>query len=409
MNEMLELKIEDVVYRGKGLARKDGKVVFVPGVLPGEVAGVRIVRDGKNFAEARLLAVIEPSPDRVEPVCPLALRAGSKENATCPGCVYQHADYPVEVRLKHKQFVNLLERMGGVDPAVCLSPVPSPDPMGYRNKIELHGSVRKGGPALGYFADDNITVIDIPACPLGRPEINQLIAETRADSQFKESITDHLTATFRFTAHDGAIMWKDGRDSSRPVITESTSTGDIVVPRRSFFQVNLPVANLLVSHVIGQLKQASPVSVVDLYCGVGVFAIAAARAGTQIVLGVDLDPDAIRAAERNAKNRKLEGIEFKATTAHKGLKWAFEKVIPEKTTVITDPPRRGLDKEVVDRLVAARPAAIVYVSCAADTMARDIRQMRAAGYSVKSARLFDMFPRTPYFESVALLKRDKEQ
>jgi len=407
MNEMLELKIEDVVYRGKGLARKDGKVIFVPGVLPGEIAGVRVVRHTRNFDEARLLAVIEPSPARVEHVCPLVLRAGSRDNTTCPGCVYQHAGYQEEVSLKQKQFVNLLERMGGVDPEVCLPPVPAPGFTGYRNKIVLHGSVKKGVPVLGYFADDNVTVIDVPACPLGCPEINELIAKTRADSGFQKSITDHLTATFRFTSHDGAMMWTGSRGSAGSWLTEAAGTANVMVPRESFFQVNLPVANLMVSHVIGQLKQASPVSVVDLYCGVGLFAIAAARAGTQKVFGVDLDQEAISAAVQNARKMKLEDIEFKATTAYKGLKWAFGKIVPEKTTVITDPPRRGLDKDVVERLVAARPGGIIYVSCAADTMARDIRQLKEAGYSVKSARLFDMFPRTPYFESVALIKRDK--
>ena len=399
----MELKIEDVVYRGKGLARLEGKVVFVPGVLPGEVVKVRQVRHDKNFSEAELLEVVESAPSRVKPACPLVLRSGSRRNTTCPGCVYQHMQYPAEVELKQKQFVNMLERMGGVDPSVCLAAVPSPKPLGYRNKIVLHGAVSNNTPSLGYYRDDNTTVLDVPSCPLARPEINELLGKTRADIKFANTVNDHMTATFRVTDKDGAVMWVGLKNEDDRWLTESSVLGDIKVPRGSFFQVNIPVADLLIPHVIGLLQQVNPAAVIDLYCGVGMFAFAAAKAGVKNIFGADMDPQAIAAASRNAMKREIEGLEFKATTAQKGLKWASGKCEAGKTTVIADPPRRGLDKEIVQRLVSTKPAGIIYISCAADTMARDIKQLKAAGYSVRSARLFDMFPRTPYFESVTWL------
>ena len=149
----------------------------------------------------------------------------------------------------------------------------------------------------------------------------------------------------------------------------------------------------------------NPAFVIDLYCGVGLFAMAAAKAGVKTVYGADMDSPAISAGARNAAEMGIKGVEFKATTAQKGLKWAARNCEPGKTMVIADPPRRGLDKEVVERIIAAQPRSLIYVSCAADTMARDVKQLGAAGYSVRSARLFDMFPRTPYFESVTWLVR----
>ena len=403
--ETVELKISDVVYRGKGLARLDGKVVFVPDVLPGEVVKAGHLHHSKNFSEARLVEVIEPSPARIKPVCPLVAKAGSIYNTTCQGCVYQHADYATEVELKQKQFVNLLERMGGVDASVCLAAVPSPVPTGYRNKITLHGAIQKKAPALGYYTADDATVIDVPACPLARSEINELLTRTRADHKFAATVNDHMTATFRFTETDGAIMWVGRAAEEASWLTESLELGNVKVPRGSFFQVNISVADLLISHVVGLIGQVNPRFVADMFCGVGIFAIAAAKTGVGNVLGADMDERAVMVATQNAIKHGIKEAEFKATTAQKGLKWALGKCEAGKTTVIIDPPRRGLEKGDVESIIRAQPAGIIYVSCAADTMARDVKQLKGAGYSVRSARLFDMFPRTPYFESVAWLVR----
>ena len=403
--ETVELKISDVVYRGKGLARQDGKVIFVSGVLPGEVVNAGHLRHSKNFSEAKLVEILEASPARIKPVCPLVARAGSVYNATCPGCVYQHVDYATEVELKQKQFVNLLERMGGVDASVCLAAIPSPVPMAYRNKITLHGALGKNALALGYYADDNTTVIDVPYCPLARKEINELLTRTRADQKFANTVNDHLTATFRFTETDGAVMWANRAAEESSWLTESLALGKIKVPRGSFFQVNIPVADLLISHVVGLIKQVNPRFVIDMFCGVGIFAIAMAKAGVEKVLGVDMDSLAVMVASKNAEKHGITGMEFKGTTAQKGLKWAFAKCDAGKTTVIIDPPRKGLEKGDVESIIKAQPEGIIYVSCAADTMARDVKQLKSAGYSVRSTKLFDMFPRTPYFESVTWLVR----
>ena len=393
--ETVELRIDDVVYQGKGLARHEGKVVFVPGVLPGETVRAEFTHHSKKFSEARLLTVLEPASGRIKPACHLVPQ--------CPGCVYQHIDYADEVALKQKQFVNLLERMAGVSALDCQLPVASPIPLGYRNKIVLHGSTEGTQPVLGYFAGDNTTVLDVSSCPLARPELNALLATTRGGEGFRKSIRNEVSVTFRFTQNDGAVCWSGKHKANDSWLTESTEVGDVKVPRGSFFQVNPAVAEVLISDVVDLIGRAGCEFVVDLYCGVGVFSLAAVAAGIKQVIGVDLDPEGIEAAIRNAQVRRPTGMLFKADTAQRGLQWALKKVDPSRTMVVVDPPRAGMEGPVLERLAVSKPAGILYISCAADTMARDVKQLKKAGYQVKNTRLYDMFPRTPYFESLTLL------
>lgn len=388
------MTIADVVYRGKGLARMDGEVIFVPGVLPGETVDVRFVRQRKNYAEAVVIEVTQPSPKRIVPVCPLA--------AICPGCCYQHADYGEEVVLKQAQFANLLKRQARVEASVCLPPVPSPKPLEYRNRISLHGSQSGATPTLGYVGEDNETVIDVPACPLALPPLNELLAQLRSDASFMATVRMRRSLTLRHTRHDGAIHFFGG-GTDKPWLTETTVLGQVQVPRTSFFQVNHAVADLLLSAVMDILKHTQARTVVDLYCGVGVFALAAGIAGVSRIIGIDQDASGIAAAQQNARDHHLKNVEFLAQSAAKGVKQALRRVDPAGTLLIVDPPRMGLEKTVVEAIAGSRPSEIAYLSCAADTMTRDVSLLMAAGYRVVSSQLFDMFPRTPHFESLTRL------
>jgi 23S rRNA (uracil1939-C5)-methyltransferase len=398
--ESVELLIKDVVYPGKGLARlASGCVVFVPGTLTGETVRAEVTRRKKNFAEARLVEVVKPSKQRRAPQCPIA--------AVCPGCRYQHADYTEELRLKQAQFVNLLEHQAGIDGAgVLLPPVPSPIILGYRSKIALHTGVAKGDAySLGYFAEDNCTVIDVEACPLAMPELNNLLADLRKNQDFMKTLQPKMTVTLRYTKADGAVSWCRKARPDAPWLTESTAIGDIKVPRGGFFQINPAVAGELTQRLIALVGETKADAVIDLYCGTGVFALGAALSGIKEVVGVDSDEQAIRTAEANALERKLTSTRFIAAPALSGLKRAIRTMQPGKMAVIVDPPRIGLEKEVVAQLVAAKPADIIYVSCAPDTLARDIKLLVKGGYRVVSSQLLDMFPRTPYFESLTHLYR----
>jgi tRNA/tmRNA/rRNA uracil-C5-methylase (TrmA/RlmC/RlmD family) len=368
--------------------------VFVPGVLPGETVEVRFVRRHKNFSEATLIEVTQPSPKRITPVCPLA--------AVCPGCCYQHADYAEEVRLKQAQLANFLQRQARIDSAICLPPVPAPEPLGYRNKISLHAASDGSSTRLGYVGEDNVTVIDVPACPLALPPLNERLARLRADADFMKQLTTHRSLTLRCTPQDGVIHFF-GKADEGPWLTETTILGKVHAPRGSFFQVNRGVADRLLSTVMEILKSTQARTVIDLYCGVGVFALAAGAAGLPRVIGIDRDDAGIQAARWNADDRKLKGMEFMAQPAAKGLKQTLRRVDPAGTLLIVDPPRTGLEKQTVETIARAKPAEIVYVSCAADTLSRDVALLKASGYGVVSSQLFDMFPRTPHFETITRL------
>lgn len=396
--ETLELEITDVGYGGKGVARHDGCVYFVRGAMLGERIQARVRRRHKSFIEADLVDVLAPSPDRVAPACPLA--------DVCPGCAYQHSTYEAELRTKQAQLGSLLERLGKVSTDGLQPPIASPAELGYRNKITLHASVDSDRTVLGYIGEDNKSVFDVPACPLAAPEINDVLAQWRTSGRSLKGLATGDTITLRHTSADGVQVIKGGKPGKQDRLMEHTVIGDLRVPVRGFFQVNIALADLVLTRVMELFATIEPGRVVDLYCGSGVFALAASQCGVDWSVGVDTSHSAIRAAHRNAVKLGLDGLEFISGPVENALHEVLPAEEMPATTVIVDPPRRGLSKRVIDGLIEAGPANILYVSCAADTLARDVARFAAAGYTLHQAQLFDMFPRTALFETLAWLTKE---
>lgn len=400
------------------MARHEGKICFIPGVLPGETVDAEITRDRGDFCEARALSILEPSPARITTVCPLTLsiptgnrRHPAANTAICPGCCYQHMTYDQELQTKHAHLCQLLERHAPGAAALCLPPVASPLTLGYRNKMALHAQRDGSDLRLGYFMEDNQTIVDVQACPLAMDPLNSVLAERRQSASFMHGLRDGMTLTFRWTARDGAVWWR-GRAAEKDVwLVEESIVGPLSVPRNSFYQTNPAVAHLLVGEVSRLLAADRPGRVVDLYCGVGIFALAAAQQGVPQVIGLDVDGPALKAAEYNAGKLGLTNIQWSAGSAHKtsisslGGKRRPGGCIPRigkepDTTVIVDPPRTGLGRAMVSELAKLAPTSLLYISCAADTMARDAAWLKESGYTLRHSRVFDMFPRTPHFESL---------
>lgn len=404
MDHNIQVRILDVAYRGKGVGKlPDGCVVFVPHTLPGELVNLEIIRKRKSFAEARLLAVLEAAPGRIVPGCQ---RAG-----ICPGCCYQQAEYATEVELKQRQLVSLLQRMAGVAPSVCHPPTASPRALGYRNKIVLHADGGSARPRLGYFAEDNRTILDVETCPLAAEPIHTLLTGLRSDPAFLQSLPPQARITLRWTEHDGPTHWlgrappDEFKRSCSYWLTERTVLGELKVPCGSFFQVNPGAADLLLANVRKHIETIRPPSVIDLYCGVGVFALAAALAGCASVVGVDSDEAAILAARANAERMGVDKqIRFLARPAAAGLAAAPALEGPS-TLLIVDPPRDGLLPEVLIEIGRRKFTDVLYISCAADTLARDVKRLSEYGYTAISSHLVDLFPRTAHFESVTRLRR----
>ena len=415
--ELLDLTIESIAYRGQGVSRQEGLVIFTAGVAPGERVRVRIGKLRRNYAEAQLLAVQQASPDRIPPCCRIA--GGTR----VPGCVYDHMAYPAEVALKQRQLEEFLRRLPGGDRIAFAPPVPSPLDTHYRNKIVLHvqRTPRDKLPRLGYVGDDNRTVIDIPACPLARAEINTALAAFRKPGTLR-SLRDGESITFRWTAADGVVWWRGDLDGSSPVgrpppdgatpdtpqhhLTEQPPPGAVQVPLDGFYQVNPEVATLLVRQVTEWFAAGRGGDLLDLYSGVGVFAIACARAGAGRVEAIESGRSAVAAAIENARAHGVQAT-FHCQTMADAARNQFSGFDLSRATVVLDPPRQGMEPDVAQALAAAKPERIFYISCDPATLARDLKILIPAGYALREARLFDMFPRTAHFETAVRMERLK--
>lgn len=402
--EPLELEIESLAYRGAGVARRDGVVYFVPGTCPGEKVRARVTRTHPRFVEAEVEEILEAAACRIEPCCRVPGPAG--RTLQVPGCVYDHLAYPAEVSAKQRQYEDFLARQAGIENAAarCGAPFPSPLPLHYRSRIVLHTGPAGGTRGLGYRDADLRSVMDLPACPLAVEAINAALRELRDSSRFPEILRRDTDVTFRWTPSNGAVLWVGRPPRQAPVLQEATPVGVLEVPPDGFSQVNPAVAARLVERVGGILRAERPPALIDLYCGVGVFALAAAQAGVGRVLGVETGRAAVAAARRNASRLGLKA-DFACRPAAEGLREAFETLRGVRPAVLVDPPREGLDGAVLRGLLRYRPPLLLYVSCAPDTLARDLRLLvREGGYRLDSAELFDMFPRTAHFETLNLLR-----
>ena len=364
------LTIDDIAFGGEGVARVDEFVVFVPFVGRGEVVEAEVTELKKRFGRARLLRVVQPAPERVEPAC--------RYFGECGGCQYQHLDYAAQLRLKHKQIGDLFSRIGGLDPGLISPVIACPQPYGYRNRIMIRSQwdKTKQGLNIGFIRADNRLVVDLEECRIAEPVINQQIAQVRAHPPPKGGLKVVLR-----------------------VLPEGWE-----VPRDSFFQNNFFLLPKLIEVVREQLRGGGVRYLADVYCGVGFFSLELADLVESFV-GVELDRLAIQAARRNAAARGRANGEFLSGTAEELLPQLLTRLAPAAVTVLLDPPRKGCRPEVIALLRETRPAQVIYVSCQPATMARDLKLFCGDGaFRVERVVPLDMFPQTSHVECVADLR-----
>jgi 23S rRNA (uracil1939-C5)-methyltransferase len=362
---VVDLRIEDVAFGGKGVGREQGKAVFVPYVIEGELVSAEIVREKKQFAEAELVEVKESSPHRVTPECPYFGR--------CGGCAYQHVDYEHQLAIKWRQVRSALERIGKLKDIPMRPIIPSPKQYEYRNRITVH--VQDG--VIGFFRRDSHRLIDIERCPISCDEVNRALTELRE----RNPRDGHYTL----------------RASSSP---------------RVFFQTNDEIADTLRALVVDlvPLKQEL---LIDAYCGAGFFAKALLDKFERVV-GIDWDKFAIEAAKENATEKEayiagdVEAELQKVGAVHPNRP-RFNDVDSGRlrsivsTTVIVDPPATGLSANVRKALIDLTPTTLIYVSCNPATLARDLKELQAK-FTIGSVTPLDMFPQTAEIEAVVYLK-----
>jgi len=341
---IVDLKIQDVAFGGKGVGRESGKAVFVPYTIDGELVSAKIVREKKQFAEGELVNVRESSPYRVQPPCPYFGR--------CGGCAYQHISYEHQLAIKWRQVRDVLQRIGKLKEVRMRPIITSPEQYGYRNRITVHAQ----DGVIGFFRRDSNRLIDIEHCPISRQEVNRALADLRA-----QNVRDgHYTL----------------RASSGP---------------RIFSQTNDAVANAL-HHLISQLIPAEQELLVDAYCGAGFFAKGLLAKFVRVI-GIDWDKFAIAAAQEHATAKET----YIAGDIDIELGRALQETALLKTTVIVDPPATGLSANVRKTLVGLAPATLIYVSCNPATLARDLSDLQQK-FRIGSVTPLDMFPQTAEIE-----------
>jgi len=366
---VVDLKIEDIAFGGKGVAREQGKAVFVPYTVESELVSAEIVREKKQFAEAELVEVKQASPDRVEPQCPYFGR--------CGGCAYQHMSYEHQLAIKWRQVRDALERIGKLKDVPMRPIIPSPEQYGYRNRITVHAQ----DGVIGFFRRDSHTLLDIERCPISRDEVNRALAELRASRN--RGIRDgHYT----LRASAGA---------------------------RVFSQTNDAVANALRDLVV-DLVPPNQELLIDAYCGSGLFAKALLDKFERVI-GIDWDRFAIGAARETATEKEVYiagDVESelqqvgavhpnRPVSANDVQAGRLRSIAP--TTLIVDPPATGLSAEVRKAILDLSPMTLIYISCNPPTLARDLAELQDQ-FIIESVTPLDMFPQTAEIEVGACLR-----
>jgi 23S rRNA (uracil1939-C5)-methyltransferase len=398
--EILRVTIEKTVYGGSGLARVGGRVVFVPGAAPGEQLEVRVAQLKKSYAVAEICAVLAPSPDRIQPDCRVTAPSGAA--IRIPGCVYDHISYAAELRIKAQQLSEFMQRFASAAAQSATAPFAAPAHRHYRNKLTLHTEKRNGCVTLGYREERSHRVVEIPECPLSCAAVNGQLSVIRSSPEFR-ALPDGATLTIRHTPHDGTLWWT-GRPSQRSWLTEESAIGPLRVSSDGFYQVNPAVCQALTRTVAEWYAAAPAPEVLDLYCGVGLFGLACARAGGARLTGIESGKRAVLAARHNAAARAIPADFHVRELGRSPIDFAEYLKSPPQALCIIDPPRAGMDKTLAQAVARSGIGRILLISCDPATLQRDIGiLLHEGGYRLVRSQLFDMFPRTAHFETLAEL------
>ena len=430
----LELEIDSLAQGGRGVARANGYVVFVAGALPGDRVRVRLQKSKRAYAEGSVVELLRPGADRIPDRC-------LHDSEPCPGAPWQGLPYERQLTEKHAQVADALTRLGGVE-GFALEPIePAIDQWRYRNKLEYSFGERDGEPTLGFHRRGSWhEVVGIDDCLLASEANNRARNEVR-DWARRESLT-----AYDRRARDGALrnlVVREGRRTGQvqtrlvtsaveiprpPVdlhtIVEGSGSGtdgptgalgdayleervgdlQLQVAPRAFLQTNTEMAEHLYGIAADFAALTGSERLFDFYCGIGTIGLAlASRAGE--VWGLESVPEAVEDAEENARRNQIGNARFACADARLGIRPLLERA-GSPDVVIVDPPRAGLSKKIVRRILECAAPRIVYVSCNPTTLAPNAAQLVEAGYTLRRVKPVDMFPQTAHVECVALLERD---
>ena len=457
-NEIVEITIEDIGVNGEGIGKVDGYALFVKDAVIGDRIEAKITKAKKNYAYARMMKILEPSPNRVAPKCPVARQ--------CGGCQIQELSYEKQLEFKEKKVRGNLERIGGFSPELIeevMEPICGMEnPFYYRNKAQFpFGTDKEGNIITGFYAGRTHQIIPNTKCVLGvkqNKQILEMIAEfmnlyhvTAYNEETGEGLLRH--ALIRYGFKTGEIMVclvingdkiphseklvdklveipgmtsitlnvnKErtnvilGREINvlwgQEYITDYIGNVKYQISPLSFYQVNPVQTEKLYGLALEYADLKGEETVWDLYCGIGTISLFLAQKAKQ-VYGVEIIPQAIEDAKNNAKINGIENAEFfvgKAEEVLPAYYVDYEKEYGEKAhadVIVVDPPRKGCEESLLRTMVDMEPERIVYVSCDSATLARDLKILCENGYEIKKVRAVDQFPMTVHVETVCLLEK----
>jgi 23S rRNA (uracil1939-C5)-methyltransferase len=431
--DSLTLEVESLAYGGKGIARRNGYVVFVAGALPGDRVRAEVTRAKRGYAEARAIEIVEQSPDRVPDRC-------DHGGEPCPGAPWQGLAYEQQLRHKQAQVGDSLTRLGGLE-GFQLEPIePAVQQWRYRNKLEYSFGERDGEVILGFHARGRWDqFVDAEDCLLASEENNRrrneirgwaraeglsaydrragtgvlrnlIVREGRRIGQLQTRLVTSATEIPKppvdlHTIIEGASGDTEGVTGAigAEYLEEELCGLRLRISHRAFFQTNTEMAERLYGIAADMAGLTGSERLFDLFSGIGTLGLAMARRAGE-VWGIELVPEAVADAEENARRNQLANVRFRVGDARKRIRPLLEEA-GRPDVVVVDPPRAGLSKKVVRRVIECEPVRIVYVSCNPTTLAPNAAQLTEAGYRLRRVTPVDMFPQTPHIECVALLER----
>lgn len=449
-DDLVTLTIEDMGVDGEGIGHTDGYTLFVKDALIGDVISAKVMKMKKNYGYARMMEILTPSPDRVEPKCPY--------HKQCGGCQIQALSYEKQLEYKKRKVLNNLTRIGGLTDLPEFDLIGMEDPYHYRNKAQFpFGTDKNGMTVTGFYAGRTHSIISNTNCYLGVEENEQILQIILKhleryhipayDEKTGKGLLRHVLIRKGFTTGElmvclilnGTQMPEIG-DLVKELIKIKGMTsitinvnkkqtnvimgqemisvwgqdyitdyiGDVKyqISPLSFFQVNPVQTKKLYQRALDYAQVEKGETVWDLYCGIGTISLFLAQKAEK-VYGVEIVPQAIEDAKRNAALNGFDNAEFYVGKA--------EEVLPEKyrdegvkaDVIVVDPPRKGCDEALLRTIVQMDPKRVVYVSCDSATLARDLKYLAGEGYQVEKGTVVDQFPHTTHVETVCLLNRIK--
>lgn len=446
-NQELLVDIVAEGYQGEGIAKPQGFPIFIPGALKGEKVKIKIVKLTKNHGFGKLLDIVEPSENRVEPICPLYKR--------CGGCQLQHMSYQEQLVFKKNRVKDCLERIGKITDVKINDTLGMEEPLRYRNKVQLPVGVEKGEPIIGFYAPRSHDIINLQQCFIQHETGDEVVQLTRDwmkkfgisayDENTKTGVVRHVMIRKGFKTGEVMVVLVTNTEklphkdefvklviekipgvksiiqniNNKPTnvvlgqqnitlwgsntITDYIGQFKFEISPLSFFQVNPFQTEVLYNKALEYANLSGEETVFDAYCGTGTISLFLAQKAKK-VYGVEIIPEAIENAKKNAKLNNIHNAEFFVGEA--------EVIIPKliedgkkAEVVVVDPPRKGCEKSLIEAIAEMRPNRVVYVSCDPATLARDLRIFEDLGYKTEAVQPVDMFPHTNHVETVVLMSR----